>query len=507
MALNETHFTDMMPKAFAAFREKYLKIAKTQPNLYVQFTHNPEAMDRNPHPNPDHADPMGVYAYPINYVLNYPADIWYGTAAPYLRVLSSTARNVLILPQDIPDERAAVRALAYMGMTREEAENSYALARKVYRDRANTPSKIFMSAMQMDLIAGPTGVSKSWGKEKPEYRTRTALEQTQLLRRAGYDAVSDTARRSTQATINSREPEQIVFLHRGAFKVVEVIDLRSPQIKPHKLGPMTTVDPSAEVTERPFAQQIAEIMGDKLIGSRETSSLNGWHYYWTKQGRRIEIYFTDTREFKGLGEKPHRANKLADKHVVEVKVQTELGEMWGNYDSKAKFADIVLDLREDWNALVEEPKQTDWKPQTREGYHQEIKDKRMAHAKAQVDRENTELRQDIPEIMESVQWLADHYNVDFRVPEDEDIRFWFAKGLAEFARFKSRSHKDVDPEAVFRWMDESYFDAPKPEVAKPTWDAFVPIARAVLSDPALANSRFLYGVWWPTRAKEKILGE
>ena len=56
--------------------------------MYIQFTDfSNTTIDKGVNKDPDHSDPVGTYGYPIDYVLKFPADIWYGQRAKYLRVL------------------------------------------------------------------------------------------------------------------------------------------------------------------------------------------------------------------------------------------------------------------------------------------------------------------------------------------------------------------------------------------------------------------------------------
>ena len=73
MQLNELNFRDTYPKQFQEFINDYKKY-KNNDLYYVQFAnHATNTIDKRMYDNPDHSDPMGVYGYPIKYVINYPA--------------------------------------------------------------------------------------------------------------------------------------------------------------------------------------------------------------------------------------------------------------------------------------------------------------------------------------------------------------------------------------------------------------------------------------------------
>jgi hypothetical protein len=55
--------------------------------------------------------------------------------------------------------------------------------------------------------------------------TRPQVDQTSILLRGGYEAVLDRSGTSLEATIYLDEPEQIVFLTKRAFEVVEVVSM------------------------------------------------------------------------------------------------------------------------------------------------------------------------------------------------------------------------------------------------------------------------------------------
>ena len=109
--LFELHYIDMFPKKFEEFRKKYNKISRTPEGrlLYVQFTNfKGDVLDRTSSETTDHTDPMGNYAYPLSYVINNPADLWYGMDANNLRILEKTELTTTLILSDIYSEEDCI---------------------------------------------------------------------------------------------------------------------------------------------------------------------------------------------------------------------------------------------------------------------------------------------------------------------------------------------------------------------------------------------------------------
>ena len=196
LIIHEAHYTDLYSKGFLEFRKKYNSVVRSgsHHNLYVQFSNYASTtLEKTPIVNPDHTDPVGIYAYPLKYVVQHPADIWYGKNAKYLRVLQSQARKPLFVYGMKEDEARLI--LQRMGLD----PNLLDFARKLYQHTGvNKWSKSLFSAFQMDLQGKP----EIDGWLQPRYNVRPNIEQTQLLLKAGYDAVIDTSRTSQQGVIN-----------------------------------------------------------------------------------------------------------------------------------------------------------------------------------------------------------------------------------------------------------------------------------------------------------------
>jgi GNAT superfamily N-acetyltransferase len=366
--INEVHYQDMFPPRFESFHKKYrTKVRRKEINpdhYWVQFRNFAEdKLDRTAFENPTHTDPMGVYAYPLRYVLQHPADIWYGAAARYLRVIRNTAKNPLDLKELNDLGWGRIENLLWrMGLNLNKSDLRW-IKRQYQWSGKYAPVLTFMRAMQIKFNDEPT--EDGWGQKK--WPMRSAKEQTQLLLKAGYDAVIDQG----TGAINQREPEQAVFLTRASFRVEETFDLRRGK---GETDHMTINQPgSNREFVRKFGQMIATALDDKLTDKRETSNLMGWTYMWTKKGRRIEIQIERPEHYyktRGPLEKPHKYDRKHTNHVIEVNVRTEFGdiEVAERY-GRAKLDEIVQDIAHRYRRLQVEQKQTSWTPQDRAGFH------------------------------------------------------------------------------------------------------------------------------------------
>ena len=190
---------------------------------------------------------------------------------------------------------------------------------------------------------------------------------------------------------------------------------------------MTYADPSSPLIQGKFVQQIAEIMGDKIADGPETTNLSGWAYYWTKNGRRIEIAFSKPDSYyfdKSSGEKKHKESKLSDPHQTHIVVHTEHGDIVENFAGSVKFVDILKHIKSEWNNLVVHPQQTNWVPQSQDGYHSKIAADRQASAEKRLETMKQEQLKELPGFFAAVKYVANHYNLPFTPNADyEKNRF------------------------------------------------------------------------------------
>lgn len=484
--LDEVHFEDKYPDSFVEFRKRYAKVAKRESidDLYVQFTsHKDNTMDRTAHATPDHKDFVGTYGYPLDYVLKYTSDVWYGQGSRYLRVLKKKTDRVLVLNEIESDIDARV-LLRRMGFTSQEAVDMVAVASKHLRDRIKAPNKaakLFLACVQMDLLATP---EDSGGRKV--FPTRSGLEQSALVLKAGYNAVEDRSRSDRQAIVNDREPEQIIFLNRAAFEVVEVVALR-PEMPAAKLPTLTHPSPEAASIERPLAAALAEAMGDRLKEGPERSNLNGWSYYWTGGGRRIEIMFQKPDSYyanKSWGQKKHRADKLSDADRIFVTVQSERGPFKKVFSSQTKFKDIVAEFAATWRGMAPSGS---WTPESLASFHKKRKDERDAEIQKQIDRERSMRLGRLAEFLGEVAWVARHYGLPFAPNSDHDLNAELIDHLDRFGRL--RRSRSLDEAAAF--VEKDISTSPAHKALLPQWKMIEAIIRNIEDDLKDDDSAFM----------------
>lgn len=395
--MNEVHWQDLYPSAFIEFRKKYSKLMKQ--GLYVQFTDFAnDALMRTPWHTPNHTDPSGIYAYPLKYIINYPADIWYGSGAKYLRVLSKKA-DALVLSS--LNEGTAKWLLSKMGIH----SSNFDYAMKFYKYKGVTKEgKAFMAAVQFKL------------EEEPVDRVhpmRTGEEQRQLFLKAGIKAIEDRSTRNTQAIINSREPEQIVFFTRDAFEVVEVINLRTRR----KGYSLDAHHPDEHDARKLVSMILDAIDGDKIIAYKTDIG----KMFWSRKGRQITVSFDKPQSYydnKKLGEKKHKESKLHDAHLVKVEIeQSEKGSF--SYTSKRDetFKQIVQAIKNKWQNREEIEGFT---PATRAGHEAKVKAAEEKYYKELQEKKLKEKQESFKEYFPKLKELANKLGVRFDPKLDVD---------------------------------------------------------------------------------------
>lgn len=384
--LSEIHYSDLYPKSFEEFRTKY----RRHPNaarLYVQFSnHASDVLDRTAFQTPSHSDPVGVYAYPLKYVLNYPADVWYGQQAKYLRVLEDHSK--MSLDMTAVEEWMAVSLLKQMGLDGGGAPGDptardllwIALKRFPNRNKGrNKYAKAFLTALQLDLSAKPEIKTGAFSGKTYVFPQRTGAEQTKLLRKAHIDAIKDTSKNINSAIINDREPEQICFLTRAAFRVVEVFHLR-----PGSTATNYLVKPRAENLNRAMAAKIAAVLGDRI-----TSWTDYGDKYWTAKGSRYQFDVKDTSiqwRMNNLkpGQKMHRAHKFEDPTRYRIEIFTTAGGMVAYVHPSDKIDDMIASVAAQFQKGELDPSMKLQQPETKESFEAAEKAERAAYHAAEL---------------------------------------------------------------------------------------------------------------------------
>jgi hypothetical protein len=379
--LYEAHYTDLYPKGFQAFMKKYSKAPK-QDNLYIQFSnHKDNTMDRNAHLTPNHKDPVANYAYPMGYVVKHPADIWYGRDAKYLRVLEIVSDRVLYL-QHIVSEQDVLNMLSTV-WRHDRVVEMVRMARKNrrLRDRIGTGksryARLFFTLVQVDVEAS----------DAEKIVVRSGVEQTGILTSLGYDVMVDKAKSSGSAVINSREPEQALFLNRKSFRVIDVFH-NNHKNNASELGGYSSPDDN----ERKWASAILDALdGDRIREAKDGMRRNTVGRYFSVAGRSMGIHFERDMAFydgKGFGEKTHREDRLHDAHICVINIETEYGTL--DYESKRdeKMDAVVKHVRELWDAMKSDGHRLpDWEPQTVASVAAERERKEKARLAEKIRRE------------------------------------------------------------------------------------------------------------------------
>jgi len=417
------HFRDLYPKGFQAFFDKY-KTVKDY-DIWVNFSnHADNTIDKTAFSKPDHADPVGVYVYPLSYVIKHPSDIWYGRNAKFLRIIRSKAKKPLYL-NSVDSERKADDILMKMGI--DNGSHLMDLAWKHYKNRIgknkNTIAKKFFTVVQLDLEQA----EKDEYNGKIKHKLRTGVEQTALLKKAGYDAIFEDSRNNKQAIVNEREPQQAFFLSRSAFEVVEVFNLRIG--KKDRRG-LTTISPDDLGMSPKLAALIAEYSQDNIIKRNERKTA-----FWTKQGRRIEIEWVLPDSYyktRKMGEKKHKEVKTYDLYMPRVTIYSEHGKTIYLGDENEKLKDVAIGVL---NQMRSKEKDPNWQPETKESYEQAVKDANDERIRTKIDEEKAEDLEEVPDHNKSVAYLASKTGLPFEPPSDPEDGYWLYKCLNSFAYY------------------------------------------------------------------------
>jgi GNAT superfamily N-acetyltransferase len=335
--LLEVHYTDVYPKGFQQFIKEW-RGKKGSYDLYVQFTNKGDVLDRSSVAVPDHQDPTGNYGYPLKYVIDHPADIWYGHGAKYVRVLQDNSRKRLNLSS--LNQYTADNLLYKIG-------SSWSEAAKLFPDKAKgvtAPGKLFFAMLQIDL---PKCEFESRGRRRVLSKQvfRSSAEQTKMLLSLGYDAVEDDAKNISQAAINDREPQQIAFLTPTAFKVLASYRMSDPEP-----GRGTRVSDDNDRLPRRIAALTAAVMGDKIKEHADNADV-----FWTHAGREIAVTGVDTSlpyrmAHLKIGQKKHKMFRKSNRYRFDVKVSSERGTFSFSIWSDDKVQDGIDQFASQWRA-------------------------------------------------------------------------------------------------------------------------------------------------------------
>ena len=417
--LKEIQYQDIYPKTFNDFMKKW-KAPQYKGNDYrywVNFTMNPKAdiLDRNiaPAESTTHSDPAGMYGYPLRYVVDYPADVWYGRGAKYLRVFETVGSPRFLYLQEMNDSDIYRILWEFTG----NRDKLLRAAKKRYR--CNSKQALF-KITQVENI-DEYFFQKSYEDVKPIIKSNA--EQTKFWQSMGYDGLVDEARNQKSAIINDREPWQIVVFNKKHFRFVDIYQLNAKSTHLSHGGLGTSED--EEHMKRKLAALIAGMIGDKLANGDRSM-------FWTKAGRRIsiEFYYPDSY-IKNLswGEKPHKQSKKYDANRIKVNIYWERGPYSYSWDSNTRFVDIAKEIASDFKsaAVVD-----GFKPEyNRKQYDEEEKRLRFI----EYDKQNVALvKRYLPDIEKCAELYGVKWNSELT---DEDLSGVYNEMYIKDMRLKS----------------------------------------------------------------------
>ena len=417
--LSEIHYKDLYGEQFEVFRKKYSKLLRTNPanarKLFVNFTSHSVDEYSSFNPNPSHNDPVGLYAYPLDYVLKHPGDIWYGSKARYLRVVENIVDAEHELTLTYMGDYKAIELLKKVFGT--EVYTHTKLAKRLYPDRLGKPNstgyggRLFLQCVQIDLSNDDQG-DKTNEEYKNELRIRSGKEQRDLLLKMGIYVLHDNARKRSDAVINDREPEQTIFLVRNSFKVVESFVMHQKETPVgERNAEKTTSSPEIEKEGVKLAVKIFAKFGHeikKFVRQRES----GLHYdlFFSTGGFKLAIEFSfpsSDIDWSKFGQKKHRQQKLSNRYYPTCTLFTDHGEITTEGKMETTFDEIADAMYTDYQNADIVPNWTPYTPEREYSERKAEKDKRDKEYSAKERAKNlgwmSEVKNEINEIITIIQ--------------------------------------------------------------------------------------------------------
>ena len=207
--------------------EQLKKIYEDHPNAFVTFTQIPKF---GTNPRSVWNTPLGIYAYPIKFVVDRSMRVQFAATEPYIFVFESVNGNTLNVSTD--DANTAVDAIN-RGIS--------SVIPREYQKLASHDSTIKETWQAMYLsIARFIRKDPELGwfganKEKGPYGTLAR----KILRAAGYDSIVD----EKHGIIHENEPTQAIFFDISKVKVIDMIRNKiNAWIDPEYHAKITTKD-------------------------------------------------------------------------------------------------------------------------------------------------------------------------------------------------------------------------------------------------------------------------
>lgn len=340
--LSETHYTDIYPKTFLEFIKKYKK-QKNDNTLYVQFTnYATSTLEKTPYSDPDHKDPVGIYAYPLKYVIEYPADVKYGRSAKYLRILKQKDINRSLNLSNM--ENWLAKSILAKIFKNQDPETLLTIAQKVFKfpNNRTRSAKQFFANIQYDLT------QKIDTDSNIPYRLRSGEEQTKLLLSIGITCLIDKSGNRKLAVINKSEPEQTIFLNRKSFDVIDIFQLRNNVSNNLKENPDGNIDLAQKL-----ANSILNELNDKISEASESKHEKvKWggarsYDFFSKRGFHLKItYEAELPEVWSFDEPTkHKDSKEFSRYYPIIELSSDKEYIKQKYHRGAKIKDIADDVK------------------------------------------------------------------------------------------------------------------------------------------------------------------
>lgn len=451
--LNETHYEDFYSKQFVQFRDKYFK-KRTDRQLFVNFNnHYDNTLDKSFSPNLDHVDPSGVYAYPLKYVIEHPMDVRYGATGKFLRVVRLKDCKILHI------QGLSTSEMRTMTWKAKEVSFDDGLPYFKKHYKITHVPKIWFNIMQLsadgikDLIAHYSN-SKNKSQFSANSHMLSGEQQKQMFIDLGFDAIEDTARTANKAAINDWEPEQIIFLNKKSFEIIEVFEM-GKTVKDTSGFITAPSSQYEEIVNRKIAAGVANAIGDSLMKSKGvTASRNGYKVFYTTAGRIIGVAEFETKDHSNrkLGEKPHKEHELVNSKGFTVFISSEKDKVEFSSSPKDRFDSIIQNVSILWH-----------KAEVKDHKYKGIRSEAEENAQIKLHRENAIADKNFKKLMEYDKF--DHVRTliskvfGISLPEDEEIARVHAEAIGKFLYTIAENEKYVKVETDdFRYPIQKVFE-------------------------------------------------
>lgn len=431
--IKEITYQDAYGPEFEKFVNKWKK-QKNDDTLFVQFTNFDVGYDnRKGYESPDHSDPVGVYGYPLKYVIDHPGDIWYGAKAKYLRVL----RNLH------PEKTLQLQWIDYS-----DAKNLIYKARRKGKDISDgifpNLEKEFKDVSRWGKIFFQTVQRKYNGKD---FTIRSGKEQAEILLATGYWAIEDRPSRQSQSVINEREPLQICFLASQCFKVVDYYHLADRGKENLIVG-----EPSEKFIRGVAQKFLKEIFNDTIAKqNKDYEYLKSYlilkNNYFSNGGRNIKIETFDTAlearmKLGKFGHKPFKTHKKSNAWSLRITINCEKGEFVAFVSSDEPIQDVIDYMKEQIDQADIIP---DWKKLSRQAYIADVEKEHDKEVEERSKQPRLKALEDFDYIYEIWEELAKKVGVILpSIQWDDTLKLEFLKTIRMMSYYMSINARDMD---------------------------------------------------------------